>query len=359
MSSSLMLLVLFSVTGMLFMLPLLPAIFELQRKRDATPLSVVQQHAGEIRHFAGGFRKCIDVLQESLNQCVASSTNGSSTLADGETCILLGRDDAAVAESEMRGPICRSVIAAGVNLSPASGLTFLKEVYAGGQFRGGERTTYRAILGNKSIYIGRGSKVTRWAHASDNFQIDHGCELYGRVSCDRDMSLQSGCGFQRLNAPRIVLGDETSAPDSSGDPFSEASGPTPLEQPRQRKLIEGDWEIMPGEIVTENIVTRGKLHIGTGAKIFGSVKSNGELTVEPGVTLAGSLIGAATIHIGGGCKIRGPVIAEYRMTIESGSQCGAAEAPTTVSAPMIDVEEGSLFFGTLWAREHGRVIPKQ
>jgi hypothetical protein len=32
------------------------------------------------------------------------------------------------------------------------------------------------------------------------------------------------------------------------------------------------------------------------------------------------------------------------------------EHPTTVSAPQIEVEEGVVVFGTMWARELGRVV---
>jgi len=37
-------------------------------------------------------------------------------------------------------------------------------------------------------------------------------------------------------------------------------------------------------------------------------------------------------------------------------QCGSAEHPTTVSAPSIEIEEGVLVFGTLWARDYGQVV---
>jgi hypothetical protein len=34
------------------------------------------------------------------------------------------------------------------------------------------------------------------------------------------------------------------------------------------------------------------------------------------------------------------------------------ERPTTVSAPWIQVEEGAVVFGTLWAREDGKVVAR-
>jgi len=58
------------LAGILFTLPLLPALTELRLKRDAQPLNVVQQYGGEIRHFSYGFRTYIDDL---LDRCWTAS----------------------------------------------------------------------------------------------------------------------------------------------------------------------------------------------------------------------------------------------------------------------------------------------
>ena len=60
--------------------------------------------------------------------------------------------------------------------------------------------------------------------------------------------------------------------------------------------------------------------------------------------------------IGNNCLIHGPVIAERQMKIAAGTRCGSLTQPTTISSPRIDVEEGVVVFGTLWAREYGRVV---
>jgi len=346
----------------LFTLPLLPALYELRRKHDAEPLSVIQQYAGDIRHFAGGFRTYIDGLRQPLQECVASGTSARGTLRDGGEYLLLGREDNSCFNSAgvMGGTTCPLVIAAGVDLVLPSGFTFIKEIYASGQFVGGEESTYRAILGDKNVHLQRASKVMRWAHATGDFQVDHDCDLYGRISSDGDMLLGSGCTFQRLNAPRIAMGSAGTKVESCRvQPSDAAPNRQAPEEPVRRRLIEGDWEIRSGEVVIGNIVSRGKLHIEAGARVCGSVKSNGEMVLDADVVVDGSLISAATMHIGPRCQIRGPVIAEHGMMIESGSQCGTAQIPTTVSAPIIDVQVGSLFFGTLWAREQGRVVPSR
>ncbi|MGD0965540.1 MAG: hypothetical protein ABSA57_16740 [Candidatus Acidiferrales bacterium] len=347
--------------ALLFALPLLPAIAELRKKHDAQPLRVNPEYAGDIRHFARGFRSYADALRQPLQECVAAHSTATGKLHNGDRYLVLGDSDNRVLlrEGNMSGTSCPLVVVAGIDLALPPGLTFLKEIYACGQFIGGAESTYRAICGEKGIHLQHNSKVTRWVHAAGDFEADRNCDLYGRASSDGEMSLHSGCFFQRLNAPRIATG---SASVATGSRLSAASDiptekPVPA-KPNSRRLIEGDWEIQSGAVITENIVTRGSLRIGSGVRIAGSAKSSGEMVVGPDVVVEGSLISAASMHIGPRGLIGGPVIAERAMVIESGTQCGSVGSPTTVSAPLIDAEEECLFFGTLWAREHGHVVPK-
>ena len=166
MNSSLAVATLILFVSMMLMLPLLPAFVELRRKSDASPLNVVQQHAGEIRHFANSFRTYIEVLEPTLQQCVASGTTASGILPDGVEYLALGRcDDSQTLPIQQPGSTCSVTIAAGSDLALPPEITFLRDVYAGGQFSGGDNNSYRAILGEKAVHLGRSSRVSRWVHA--------------------------------------------------------------------------------------------------------------------------------------------------------------------------------------------------
>jgi cytoskeletal protein CcmA (bactofilin family) len=127
----------------------------------------------------------------------------------------------------------------------------------------------------------------------------------------------------------------------------------------QRFFHEGDFEVQAGETIRGNLVVRGNLHIRSGARICGSVKSTKDLVLGDEVCVEGSLISAQEMLIGANCAIHGPVVAERELAIAAGSRVGSLQHPTTVSAPWIKAEEGSLVFGTLWAREHGEVVANQ
>ena len=338
------------LTGLLLLLPLIPALTELHSKSDALPLSVIQQHTGEIRFFADGFRSYMKGLEPALRECVGSGAHATGTMPDGSDYLVLGRGEEALflpfrEQNEFR-PV---MIASGTDLLLPSETDFSKDIYSAASVIGGTNNHYRAILAEKDIRLGRGSSVMRWVHAVGEFSADPACRLYGRVSSDSGIRLSEGCSFLRLNVPFIGIGPEA---NSAQVPVRIS----PAAIVSQRLFHDGDFEIRAGEVFLGNLVVRGRLRIGAGARVSGSVKSERELVLEPGASIEGSLISASIMQIGPDCRIRGPVIAERTLLIRTGTHCGALQNPTTVSAPDIQVEPGVVVFGSLWAREHGEVV---
>jgi cytoskeletal protein CcmA (bactofilin family) len=344
------------LTGALFLLPLLPALWELRSKSDASALSVIQQHAGEIRYFADSFRVYVKALEPTLRACSHSGRNATGVMPDGTNYLVLGSGNQGLTlplqQQDQTYPV---LIASATDLSLSSHSTFSKDVYSRGRFVGGENNHYRALLAEQEAYLGKGSSVTRWVHAGGELRVDSGCRLSARGSSDSRIRLAADCSFLRLNAPCIELGQEaTASADDTIPPTSEI----PTAMNRSRVLQDGDFEIRSGATFCGDLVVRGELRIGSGARVYGSVKSQKDMVLESGVRVEGSLISAGALLIGPDCRIHGPVIAEREMRIQAGTQCGDSRKPTTVSALRIEVAEGVLVFGSLWAREHGEVVAK-
>lgn len=341
--------------GGLYALPLIPAMAELRRKSDAQPLSVIQQHAGEIRHFADSFRSYIRELEPVLQIAVRSGKTVSGILPDRTEYLVLGAGKEALQlPLRQSDETCPVLLAAAMDLSLPPDTAFSKDIYVRGRFLGGTKNRYRAILSEKDASLGAESRVMRWVHAVGEFNAGRSCQLHGRVSSDCEIQLTRDCTFQRLNAPRIALGREAT-PEVN---FADDGHKPPSSRNPQRLLHDGDFEIAPGKVFHGNLVARGTLRIGSGARVWGDVKGDQGVVVGSGARLEGSLISATTMHIGANCAIHGPIIAEKLLTLAAGSRCGTAEKPTTVSAPWIQVEEGVVVFGTLWAREGGKVVAR-
>jgi len=346
------------MVSVMLMLPLIPAFVELHRKSDAQPLKVVQQNAGEIRYFATSFREYIKELEPVLRRCVADAITATGTLPDGEEYVALGlANEPLVLALQQRDATRPVLMAVGTDLIVPPEATFSRDIYARGQFIGGEKNNYRAILGEANVHLGASSHVMRWVHAVGEFTADAGCRLNGRISSDSLIRLHARCSFLRLNAPRI----ETGSAASDGDAISpNLIFPTSVgSASSERFLHDGDFEVQAGHVIRGNVVIRGNLYVRSGARISGSVKSAKDMVLEDGVSVEGSLISARKMRIGPNCAAHGPVVAERELTIAAGARCGTLEHPTTVSAPRIEVEEGVVVFGTLWAREHGGVVASQ
>ena len=344
------------LTGALFLLPLLPAMLELRRKADALPLSLIQHHAGEIRYFADSFRAYLQPLGPTLQECGASGRNASGVMPDGTNYLVLGSgSEAVVLPLQQQDGICPVLIASATDLSLSKDSCFSKDIYSSGRFIGGDNNHYRALLAEKEAYLGKTSSVMRWVHAGGELSADSGCKLAARVSSDSRIRLAPGCSFQRLNAPRIEFGQQ--AAENPTQPLSPVPE-IPLSMKPQRVVHDGDFEIRCGAAFCGDLVVRGKLRVGSGARVYGSVKSQKDMVLGSGARVEGSLVSGGKLFIGASCLIHGPVIAEREVHVQTGTQCGHPETPTTVSALRIEAEEGVLVFGSLWAREHGKVVAR-
>jgi cytoskeletal protein CcmA (bactofilin family) len=342
------------LTGFMLAVPLIPAFNEVCRKTDAEPLNVIQRHAGDIRHFAQSFSEVIKELKPVLESCHRSGAVARGVLSGGSEYLVIGNSKR-IPDLVKQGDAftCSSVVAfAGDFVCPGS-ITFSQEIYAHQRFTGGKRNQYRAVLGESDVSLGPASTILRWAHSDKILTAAEHCALYGRISAGQLIRLEHGCTFLRVNAPRIEVG----APASKDGPQI-SDGPA-INRHSRRMLHDGDFEIRAGEVVHSNIVTRGKLIVRAGARVAGSVKSNKDMLLEHGAIVEGSVISAEQMVIGQNCSLRGPVIAERKMIIRTGTNCGDANGSTTVSSPEIEVEEGVLIFGTLWARQSGRVVGRQ
>jgi predicted acyltransferase (DUF342 family) len=335
----------------LLTLPLAPACRELIYKTDGEPLKVIQQHAGDVRFFADGFRHYLTGIQANLDQSAHLETDTSIVMPDGITCLVLARPDGQHDFGIDEKSTCSNVIASAGTLTLPHSTTFEKDIYARQILRGGNGDEFRAILGEHEVHLGESSTVNRWVHGVGEVSCERDCRLYGRISSESLIRLHIGCRFTRLNAPRIETGLAETEDAPSEDAFSKHSAVL-----TERLLHDGDLSIAPGEVVDRHLVVRGELRVGAGAQLLGNVKAQKDVCLEAGVRAYGSMISAAVLRIGAECHVRGPLIAESLIAVGAGTRMGTPYAPTTVSAPRIEIAESAKVFGTLWAREQGQVV---
>ena len=339
------------LVAILLVLPLVPSLLEFRRKSDVMPLNVVQQHAGEVAYFAQGFRTYITPLQPEMERCRVSGSTASGVMPDGAEYLVFGHGADALG-LPLDGPdgSCSRLLASSTTLSLPPNMVFSRDIYAKQGFIGGVHNQYRAVLSEKEAHLGSGTRVLRWIHAEEEFSADVACQLFGRISSERSIRLSGKSRFIRLNAPRIEIGLPVQSTNCGSRPERSAHLAS------QRTVHHGDLVIPAGETIHSDLVVRGRLHIGRGACINGSIKSEKDMFLDAAVVVTGSLITERKMRIGPSCLLHGPIIAERALFIAGGACCGGPGNLTTVSARRVTVEEGVVVFGTLWAREQGRVV---
>jgi cytoskeletal protein CcmA (bactofilin family) len=372
--------VLCALTMVLAALPFVPAIVEARRKTDATPLSIALDHDGNIRHFARRFRDYLQAqLSGSKTEGFAGDLSLMGHLQDGTPFVKAKGDvDPVLPPYGEEERLSQRILIASASLSLPDRTAFTQEVYAVEPLFGGTGDIYRAVLGEKDIFLARGSMVLRWLHTEGKVQVARESVLYGRTSSEQLIRLAETCRFERLNAPCIEFGTIAPAPAAEDAPHvgevapaspSANAAPEPgatLSQPwgppatadvaGRRWRVRGDVAIPAGSRFDGDLVVTGRLHVGAGTQITGSLKTHQAMHLDDRTHVTGSVVSARGLTLGAGCRITGPVVAEQEITIHPGVLLGTAAQPTTVSAPHIRVASGVVAHGTVWARDGGEVV---
>lgn len=359
-------LALLTVTAAWTMLPLLPALGELLRPTDAEPLDAVGQDAGDLTVFADGFR---EYLGQQLAAPSSPAPDGGAgalvaadrtgTLADGTPFVQLA-DAAALATVARDDGAIPSLVITTAPLTLAGGEAFLLECHARETLRGGADAVYRALLGERDLWLGARSKVLRWVHAVGELRVDRGSLLYGRASALGTLVMAPNVVFQRVRAARVVAGDvhrDLPADPPQRPPLIQGTVRLPAGARRERGYtrIAGDLELPSGGTLVGSVVVTGRLIVGEGGRIGGNVKVHGDCHLHDDVVIDGALVSRRSVRLGHRCHVRGPVVAERAAEIGAGSSVGDAAHPASVSADVVELRPGAQVFGAVTARQRGTV----
>lgn len=352
MSTGLAFALLFLGTVLWFLLPLLPALRELFRPTDIMPLQVVGRDAGDVALFARGFQAYVTRQLERLPTDSTEELLGK--LPDGTPFVRARRlAEPLVAEATREEGLDRVVVLTGPS-SFAGGETFVREVYAMAALAGGPGSIYRALLGDAGLTLGPNSTVLRWVHARGELLVGDGSLLAGRASSDHAIRLGHSVAFDRLAAPRIVVGGGSAVPDIAAVPAA------PLDLPLDRAhqvgdhvRIEGDLVIPAGAVVGGHLVVTGTLSIGPGARLTGNVKAHGAVEIGAGAVLEGALVSRSQITTGLRARIAGPLVAEAEVSVGPGSVIGDQQRPTSLACPKVVLGAGVTVHGLITATAGG------
>ncbi len=350
-----------TITLILFLLPLIPSLLELNHATDTKPLRIVQEYDTEVTHFAVGFKAWLEKNFSEFFAVGRKTPKGASdgTLEDSTVFQIIGSNGVpSYSSKESKSRTTHKLILSASSLRLSEKMFFESEIYSAGDIQAGTQSQFRALLAEGDIELGERSTVLRWAHSHASLHAAAGCKLFGRTSADKNLVLEENCCFERLHAGKIVFGKlVATAKRPQAAPTVLKTLPNVKDRYERRWLIDGDIDIPEHRSFNGDLVATGDIHIGAGAHITGSLKSTRNMYLAADARIDGAIVSSGNIHMEAGCFVAGPVIAEHNLLIKEGAIIGSRALPTTVTAPNILIANGVTAFGTVWADESAAVMP--
>lgn len=339
-------LLLFGTTAVVAALPMLPAFLEWRRPRDAAPLHIDSEDALDPALLASRFASR---LAQALK--TDDGTIGRHPLVR----LGLGEPWPLTARERMAGQSRRAWFAAGDAVLP-EGTAFHAEVAAQGDLRSAPGGTYRALLAHRRLLLAAGTHVLRWAHGRE-VAVEAGSLLTGRVTADHLLELHGEVRFTLLHAPVLRFGQAIEpAPHPPALPALPAGLPVEWDPRTGRGTARDELYLPERHGWSGDLVCFGRLEIGPGSHARGCVKARRSLSVGAGTCIEGSLVAHGSIELGDGCAVHGVIASETAVVLGRGCVVGMPGRPSTVTAPRIEVQPGTVVHGTVWAGEQGLAL---
>jgi cytoskeletal protein CcmA (bactofilin family) len=358
------------VTTALLGVPVAPALFELCKRTDATPLPT-SRHDGKITNFAEVFSAHLETLRPQLEHCVA---NGEvlGIRIDNADVLLVGLQN-----FDLTAKFTRAInaVMCGHSANVLAGQIVEADLHVDRNLHLLPRAVLRAGVTGQDAILDSDSAVLRWLHARGSVHLKPGSCVYGRLSAERFIHLQAGCVFEHMHAPEIhTVGHENSdvrSPltcscffpqskchicelESNHPPDSDDTYDIFVSH-RRRIRQHGDFALSAHQTLNANLVSTGSVRFGPHSRFMGNTKSYKDTFVDEGACVHGSLVCGATLHLGEGSSVTGPLMAERDVVIASGARVGRPNALTTIAARNITIATGCQLHGTVWARVRGTV----
>lgn len=298
-------------------LPGLPALAELRARTDAAPLEIDPEYAMDPRYLGKSFRRKV------ARVLTAHRTSERIPF------LARAREHARIVDALAIGSGTRldeAVLSTGdVRTGAAVQLT---DLYCAGSVRIGERSSARTIAADAAITIGEGSSVARWVDAESDLTVGAHSTI-GHSACAGGVCrVGPAVAFRRLFGNPVVTGAQC-----------EAIAPEPA------PAFEGDT------------IAARSVEIEAGARVPGSLKSEGDVIVRADARIAGSIVARGSIRIERGAAVSGHVFSERNVSIAGTAVVGAPGSSKTIYASGdVTLGEGATVYGWIICEGRGLTL---
>ncbi len=282
------------------------------RQDPGKALDIDQNRSRNPRYFGLSFAALMEKALERYQG------DGSIMISKQETLLL-----ADTMEPESFPEVCTNVVyAAEKSFRPPAGVSFEKEIYCAQNAYLDGIYQLRAIYGKKSVILGEGTKLARWADAEGTVTCYDHCDLGISVSSASELIIGRDCTFRRLYAPAISLGYSF---DHGGAQPNQAAAmvKTVLRDNvvRNIRYVDDDHTDEQG-ILAATIISKHAVSVLEGLTVQGHIRSHKSITIHDGATVCGNLFAEGDIYLGENARVLGNVFTQQRVITQNGVQIG-------------------------------------
>ncbi len=304
-------------------LPFVPTWIEIVRKTDATPLKISTQILKDPRETP------IAVFWHLVQLLGLDSLDDLKKKATVKQPLMLKESLMAVPAGILFEGIPKNVarVIAAESIELPSRVAYSCKILSLGSILTGDHSLFNELHADEQLTVSTGSKVVWWATAN-TITLNPEVKTPGKVQAKTSIRINGPVYFHALEAPLI---QNTSHPVIIQEKRT-------LNPTRERILSANDFEVPADEIIEADLVIKGKLLIGPGARIFGSIKAHQGITLGSGAHVYGDVIGLKDIVFSGSNFIQGTLLGNQK--IHFGPKCifGLPESPSTCSAKELSIE---------------------
>ncbi len=326
---------------LLLTLPFVPAFKEWLYPTDSGALPISSVYTSDIDHFA---RRLDADARARLGTGSPTGFEDFEVMADP------------VEAADLRGARKRMI---SPDIQSAEALQSAQPLYVNGSIHAGAGSVFSALYATGSIALGAQSEIRDWGHADGVLVLNNNSVAMRRISAGMAVELGNETWFERVQAPvvhfgsgrgRTVVPDETNQAEAGYGELPDAVMQTPL-----LYIVRGNCTLPPGRIYRGSLVVTGFLIIGAGTTVVGDIKAREGISIARGARVLGAVTCEKRVYMFDDSVVSGPLVSETDILIGANAVIGRPDAPTTISAQNIIVEDGVVAHGAVWAHEIGMV----
>ena len=298
-------LLIFIVLGLfilLVILPMIPTLLAIYKKEDVEPLAVDFGYTQNPRFLAEKFEENFEPNKDDFFTTIDVQKDLTASLVEqnkGKEFIFYSEEDIYVRDA----------------------FSYPVHVVSDRNIEVDKASTFYALKAKGNISLHADAKVLRWMDATNRIEIKNNSKV--NIATAKEILLYPGTEYKKLYGSSWIKVFSLENKEEFETEYTEHYEKTEEDIDKETLYIEEkSYHIDNESRIYQDIIGKGDIHIGSGCKIFGTIKANNSLHVAKGTIIYGDLFSVKDIVIEEDCVVLGNIFSHTYVTVGKNTQVG-------------------------------------